>query len=734
MNAFCETPREEFSVRHNWQKILQAVASLLAGAPVEDSLALLGEGTGADRVYVFCVHPHPETQVPACTQLWEWCAPGVEPQKNNPALKNLPVREAGFGRWLEELGAGRAVVGDVNTFPPSERPLLEAQGIQSILVVPVFRDGKPWGFVGFDAVKSPRRWQESEREVLQTVAAAIGDQLKLQEAMAELQRTEERWRTLLEHIPDAIVVHDGTQVLYANPAANLLFGVTSPEGLAGRRGTEIIHGASWPLVQQRVAAMLREGEPAPALELAYTRSDGTVFLAETRSVPTFFGKRRVIVSVLRDLGERKRWLEQIQHLAYHDGLTDLPNRRLLRERAEQLLALARRHKFPVALGYLDLDRFKEVNDALGHDAGDELLQAVALRLSRAARETDTVARLGGDEFAILWPQTGHEGARVAARRVLDCFSQPFILRQEVLSVEASLGIAVYPGDGASLDELMRAADVAMYRAKGERSGFAFYSPEMDRYSRARLAFLEQLKRALRSEGVHFFFQPILTAAEGRLVMAETLARFVHADQVVQASSFVPLLQEVGLLPELDGLALKVAAQAAARLGVPVSVNVAAPTLQMEGFLQHLEEVLVRNSLAPQQLWLEITESALLPAVEQTAEKLRRARSMGIHVVLDDFGTAYSSLALLRDVPAELVKLDASFVRAAARDSRGEALLHGVVDLVHRLGVKVVAEGVEGAAEHQLACRAGCDLVQGFGFAPALPVEDERWAVLRGGRG
>ncbi|MFZ5803866.1 MAG: putative bifunctional diguanylate cyclase/phosphodiesterase [Acidobacteriota bacterium] len=715
----------------DWNGVLKALSRLLAGGSVDETLGLLGEATGVDRVYVFSVHPHPESGVPACSQLWEWCRSGVDPQIDNPELQNLELEKAGFGRWVVELSAGRPIVGLVAEFPQEERPLLQAQGIQSILVAPIFRADQLWGFVGFDSVREARLWQAQEQEVLQTVAAALGDQLAQRETRMELEQAEERWRNFLERVPDAIIVHNGTQVLYANPAAHTLFGINTPQGLLGKAGRELVHGSAWALVEQRVNTMLEKEEPAPTIELAYTRADGSVFLAETRSVPMWLGKRKVIISVLRDLGERRRWLEQIQHLAYHDGLTDLPNRRLLRERAEQLLALARRHKFPVALGYLDLDRFKEVNDTLGHDAGDELLQAVAVRLARVARETDTVARLGGDEFAILWPQTGHEGARIAASRVLECFQQPFSVRQEVISVEASLGIAVFPGDGDSLDELMRAADVAMYRAKAARSGFAFYSPEMDRYSRSRLAFVEQLKRALHSEGIVFYFQPILAADTGELVLAETLARLVVADQVLPAGHFVPLLQELGRLPELDALALRVAAGAARRLGIPVSVNVAAPTLQMDAFVEKLKDLLSAHDLPPKFLWLEITESALVPEVEEAAAKLRQARALGVHVALDDFGTGYSSLALLRDVPADLVKLDASFVGVATGDQRGEALLQGIVDLAHRLGVKVVAEGVESPREFDLVRRIGCDFVQGFKFCPALPEEDERWQQLRG---
>ncbi len=706
-------------------EVLRAFSLLLSGKEIPEALAALGEGTQVDRVYVFFLHPHPQTGETACSQLWEWCREGVEPQIGNPELQNLPVERAGFARWLSELAAGRLIFGDVAQFPESERPLLEAQAIQSILVAPIVQQGQLWGFLGFDSVRTPRMWRREEREALLAAAAAIGEQLLREEVFTELRRAEEKWRSFLAHIPDAVVVHDGKQVLYANAAADALFGVPPGQSLVGSPGTRLVHGSSWSLVEERVARMLASGEPAPTMELTYTRADGSTFLAETRSTPMKLAGRSVIVTVLRDLGERKRWLEQIQHLAYHDGLTDLPNRRLLRERAEQLLALARRHKFPVALGYLDLDRFKEVNDALGHDAGDELLQGVALRLLRACRETDTVARLGGDEFAVLWPQTGHEGARVAAHRILECFQQPFALRQELYSIEASLGIAVFPGDGETLEALMRAADVAMYRAKAARSGFAFYSPDLDRYSRARLVFLEHVKRALKNANIDFHFQPIFAAESGQVRFAEALARLADGGELLPAAQFVPLLQEVGLVGELDRLALRRAAAVAARLPVPVTVNVAGPSLMAADFLGELARIVEEHHLAPGKLWLEVTESFLVQAAE-AVRTLRQVRELGVPVALDDFGTAYSSLALLRDVPTELVKLDTGFVSAAVREQRGRALLEGIVELAHRLQVQVVAEGVESKEQCEFLRKMGCDLIQGYFLGPALPPDHPLW--------
>ncbi|MGQ9835514.1 MAG: putative bifunctional diguanylate cyclase/phosphodiesterase [Thermoanaerobaculaceae bacterium] len=712
------------------EEILRALLYLLSGSGVEQALATLGEGVDVDRVYIFSLHPHPKTGELACSQLYEWCRPGVEPQIDNPELQNLPIERAGFGRWLQEFREGQLIFGRVDDFPESVKPLLQGQSIKSILVAPIKRGEELWGFMGFDSVARFREWGERERELLLLAAACFGAYLLREVAHQELKKAEDLWRNLLAHIPDALVVHDGKRVLFANPAASRLFGLPEGESLVDRLTTQLVHGSSLKLVEERVMRMLTLGQPAPLMELAYTKWDGTSFLAETRSLPVELGGRRVIVSVLRDLSERKRWLEQIHHLAYHDNLTDLPNRSLLRERAKHLLTLARRHKFPLALGYLDLNRFKEVNDALGHDAGDDLLRAVAIRLARVARETDTVARLGGDEFAILWPQTGHEGARVAARRVLECFEQPFLVKEELLSIEASLGIAVFPSDGEDLDELMRSADVAMYRAKGTNCGYAFYSPESDRYSRERLTYLEMVKRALREKVVRFHFQPILCAETGQVRLAEALARLEQGDEVIPASRFVPLLHEVGLVVGLDRLALQQAAAAARQLGVPVSVNVAGPSLLVSGFVEELEALLRDEKLGPGSLWLEVTESFFVQGAEEAVRTLREVRKLGVPVALDDFGNAYSSLALLRDVAPELIKLDASFVKAAGRDERSRALLVGVIELAHRLQAKVVAEGVEDGEQREFLRSLGCDFLQGLHFAPALPVSDPRWLSFR----
>lgn len=706
--------------------ILRAFFHLLAGSGVEQALAALGEGADVDRVYIFSVHPHPQTGELACSQLYEWCRPGVEPQIDNPELQNLPIAGAGFERWLNFFREGQLISGRVDEFPESEKPLLQAQGIKSILVAPIKRREELWGFMGFDSVTRFRDWGERERELLLLAVASFGEHLLREAAYQELEKAENRWRSLLAHIPDALVVHDGTQVLFANPAASKLFGLPEGESLVGRLATQVVHGSSLKLVGERVTGMLTLGQPAPAMELAYIKGDGTVFLAETRSLPIELGGRRVIVSVLRDLGERKRWLEQIHHLAYHDSLTDLPNRSLLRDRAEHLLTLARRHNFPLALGYLDLNRFKEVNDALGHDAGDDLLRSVAIRLARVARETDIVARLGGDEFAILWPQTGHEGARVAARRLLECFEQPFLVKEELLSIEASLGVAVFPSDGKDLEELMRSADVAMYRAKGANCGYAFYSPESDRYSRQRLAYLEMVKRALREKVVRFHFQPILCAETGQVHLAEALARLEQGGEVTPAARFVPLLAELGLVVGLDKLALQRAASAARQLGVPVSVNVAGPSLLASDFVGELEVLLRDEKLGPGRLWLEITELFLMQSAEEVVRTLREVRKLGVPVALDDFGNGDSSLALLRDVATELIKLDATFVKAAGRDERSRALLAGIIELAHRLQAKVVAEGVEEGEQREFLRSLGCDLLQGFYFAPALPLSDPRW--------
>lgn len=424
-----------------------------------------------------------------------------------------------------------------------------------------------------------------------------------------------------------------------------------------------------------------------------------------------------IVLNVRDVSERKAYQSTIEHLAYHDVLTGLPNRRMLREQSEQILSQARRAGSEAVLVYLDLDRFKEVNDTLGHEAGDELLVQVARRIQGCVRAGDILARLGGDEFALLLSHTSVEGAAQAASRIMAVLQQPFAIAGANLRIGASLGLGVFPRDGETLEDLMRVADVAMYRAKENQGGFVFYSPELDRYSRERLQLLQDMQEGLERGEFYLEYQPILDTASGQWSRVEALARWDHPTRgPISPATFIPLAEESNLIRELDKKMLSLTCLEAGILGLPVSVNISARTLYDPSFPQMVGAALSQGHLQPHDLYLEITETALIEDLPRAFQHLRALRELGVRIALDDFGVGNTSIAYLKDLPIDILKIDRSFVSGIGRNPREEAILFTILSLGTGLGLATVAEGVETPEQIQWLAQKGCQLLQGYAVA------------------
>ena len=442
----------------------------------------------------------------------------------------------------------------------------------------------------------------------------------------------------------------------------------------------------------------------------------------------------------------------LRHQALHDGLTGLPNRALLRDRAEQALRALAREGTPLALLLLDLDRFKWVNDTLGHQTGDALLREVAARLGGATRAADTVARLGGDEFAVLLPEAGADGAaRVAGalRRTLD---RPVVLGDRAVQVEASVGGALAPAHGGDPDALLRAADVAMYAAKRGRRGYALYDPAQERGDGGRLGRVAALREAIARGALEVHYQPTVGVPPGRgtpppsgrgagVAWVEALVRWPDGrGRLTPPGEFVPLAEETGLIVPLTrwvlGEALRqCGAWERAGLRCGVAVNLSAWDLRDAGTLGTVEGLLAGAGLGPERLGLEITESALLGEDARGRGALERLRGRGVRVALDDFGTGYASLAYLRELPVDELKVDRSFVRRLGEDATDAAIVGAIVALGHALGLEVVAEGVETAAAWEALARLGCDLAQGYYLSRPLPAAGlARWLGTRAAGG
>jgi diguanylate cyclase (GGDEF)-like protein len=423
----------------------------------------------------------------------------------------------------------------------------------------------------------------------------------------------------------------------------------------------------------------------------------------------------------------ERQAAENHHQALHDGLTGLPNRTLLRDRTGQAIHQADRELVPAALALLDLDRFKEVNDTLGHHYGDQLLVQVGERLQGALRKVDTVARLGGDEFAVLLPRIETaEGAVAVARKLQAAFEEPFVLEGLTLDVEASIGLAIYPEHGNDGEQLLQHADIAMYVAKETHAGFVLFDPSQDQHSPRRLALLGELRRAIEHQQLVLHYQPKVDAHTGRVLGVEALVRWQHPDHgLIPPAEFIPLAERTGLIGPLTHWVLDAALQQCRDWRqdgheLPVAVNISARRLLDLDFPDEVAGLLTHWRVPARLLVVEITESTIMADPTHALQILGRLNEMGVQLSIDDFGTGYSSMAYLKELPVHELKVDRSFVAQMTSDSRDAVIVHSTVDLGRNLGLRVVAEGVEDSLTLQHLGLLGCDAVQGYYISRPVP--------------
>nr|MCU0868228.1 EAL domain-containing protein [Burkholderiales bacterium] len=444
-----------------------------------------------------------------------------------------------------------------------------------------------------------------------------------------------------------------------------------------------------------------------------------------------------------DITERKDAEERIRFLAQHDDLTGLANRAAFQQAVVRAVENARRHGRRLAVLFIDLDRFKIINDTLGHDAGDDVLREISARLAGSLRAADFVARQGGDEFVVLIEQFETEADLTeVARKLLDECNRPVVLRGTEYPLSCSIGIATFPDDGSDASALMKSADIAMYRAKeAGKNNFQFYSPQMNVHSFERLTLEASLKRSVERGELRLYYQPKLALDRGRVVGMEALVRWQHPELgLVPPDRFIPIAEETGLIVPIGQWVLREAcrqtcAWAAAGLGsLSVAVNLSGRQFAQDALLGQVTDALERSGLAPNQLDLEITESTAMTQPERTARVLEAIDALGIGIAIDDFGTGYSSLAYLKRFPVDVLKIDRSFVRDLPDDVDDSAITRAVIALARSLKLRVVAEGVETRRQLDFLAAHGCDIAQGYFVAAPLPPEDfERFVRNHPGR-
>ena len=438
------------------------------------------------------------------------------------------------------------------------------------------------------------------------------------------------------------------------------------------------------------------------------------------------------IGVFTDISEQKAAEARIRHLAEHDYLTDLPNRLLLNSSLEQAIAHSVREKVAVALLFIDLDHFKDVNDSLGHDIGDRLLQVFAARLRACVSEGDTVSRQGGDEFVVLLMDCVTQRiAASVAERILNVAAQPILIDEHELNVTASIGISLCPSDGSDIHGLLRNADTALYQAKAAgRNTYQFFTQDMQAKVQERLSIENALRKAIRQQEFLLHYQPQFATGSGELVGVEALIRWQHPEQgMIPPLRFIGVAEESGLIRPIGTWVLQEACRQSRRWQdagmppLPVAVNVSAAQFHQGDLLRVVREAVEAAGIAPACLELEITESVLMNEAEQVVEVIAALKAYGVTVAIDDFGTGYSSLAYLKRFRTDKIKIDRSFVQDVPHDGDDVAIVRAIIDIARNLNQRVVAEGVETRDQLEFLRHLDCPVVQGYYFSKPLPAAD-----------
>jgi len=631
------------------------------------------------------------------------------------------------GLWARAMRQRAPVVCNEQAAALTSAPPAAITGLKRLISVPVIEGGVGRMLLGVANKATP--YSECEIETTRLLSQDIW-------RIVNQRRAEQAQRlaaTVFSASTSAICITDANErIVSVNPALTLITGYT-PEEVIGQTPKLFSAGlqgeASGDEMWARITARgLWNGE------VWHRRKNGEVFPAWLTITAVKDGDGAVThyTGSFDDISERKRSQEHIQFLAHHDALTRLPNRTLLEDRIRQAIAKSRRDGKHTAVLFLDLDRFKLINDTLGHDTGDQLLARVAERLKSVLRETETVARLGGDEFIIVIPGLADvERAARVAQKVLEVVSAPQLIDERALHVTPSIGISIFPEDGDDVPTLLRNADTAMYHAKESgRNNFQFFTQDMNQAVQERVSIESDLRTAIDNEQFVLFYQPQVDCRSGEVSGMEALIRWRHPQHgLVPPNRFIPIAEETGLIVAIGDWVLREACRQArgwhdqGQHGLRVSVNLSARQLRQANLCEMIATTLAESGLPASALELELTESLLMDDPESASTLLRALAGLGIRMAIDDFGTGYSSLAYLKRFPVARLKIDRSFVRDLCSDANDAAIVRAVVAMAASLRMEVIAEGVETVEQLQFLQAHGCFEVQGFLFSPPLPAAD-----------
>jgi diguanylate cyclase (GGDEF)-like protein/PAS domain S-box-containing protein len=571
--------------------------------------------------------------------------------------------------------------------------------------------------------------------------ATHADVTEQRRAELELGETKQFLDSIIENIPVAIVVKDAKtrKYLLVNRAFEAMLGYPRSEML-GRTVFDIHKAKDAQHIDEADNVSLEDGDRVNYCEIEVdTVLRGARMQATSRMViKDDHGEPKYLIAVIEDATERKKTEQRIAFLAHHDALTGLANRAALAQKIEEAAARQRRRNEPFTVLLLDLDRFKEVNDTLGHPAGDKLLTEVATRLRSLLRETDVLARLGGDEFAVIQADEAdqREAAKALAERIITSLAKPFEIDGGDISIGASIGIALAPEHDTGSDHLLKMADLALYRAKSAgRNGYCFFDPQMSEVASARQEIESDLRRAIQQNELELHYQPIVDAKTRKISSIEALVRWRHPTKgLIFPDLFIPLAEETGLIIQIGDWVLRAACVEAARWppDIKVAVNLSLVQFRKSDLPDAVMRALVESGLRPERLELEITETALIESAAECLPALRQFKSLGITIVLDDFGTGYSSLSQLAMFPFDRIKIDKTFTQNLTKRSECAAIISATLTLAQNLDIATTAEGVETVDQYRLLRLAGVTSLQGYLFKRPGPASEIDFSATYGG--
>jgi len=722
--------------------ILLQAESIDLGMP--EALRVLGQSMQLDRIDVSEDVPTPE---PHILLRHNWKASGVFSSSGEPFLAD----PADVVAVRAKLAGGDVVVGQRAVGGGPLRAMLQRLGCESILMVPILVDRKLWGSLGAGTAKLARAWTANEINTLKTFASIVGTlivrnevRLSLERSEGGLQRANIFLETEMQASPDGIMVVDEKgEIISVNQRFSEMWRLP-PVALESIYSDSALATAATVVKDpQKFTArskfLYEHLDVSGEDEIEFL--DGRIIERRTSTLKTSADEYLGRVWYFRDITERKRAESLALHMAHYDALTGLANRSVFVEALSFAIAQAERGKTGFAVIYLDLDHFKDVNDTLGHPVGDELLQAVAARLSSAMRASDTVARFGGDEFAVLVSGAGAvaEAASVA-EMLLAVFVDPFSIRGNDIRTSASIGIDLYSPECVA-ETLLSHADVALYRAKSEgRGAYRFFTDAMDRAVRTRVTLGAELRIALATNQLFLMYQPQVAVESGKIIGLEALVRWRHPERgMIGPNVFIPVAESTGIIVPLGQWVLMTACRqakawlddgtAAVRVAVNVSGLQFKTPLELEG---NIAAALLETGLPPRLLEIELTETVLMEVSLEHSEALARLRESGVTIAIDDFGTGYSSLGYLRQFPVDRIKIAQEFVKDLTTMPGQAAIAKATIGLAHDLGIAVIAEGVETREQLEALQGWGCPEIQGYYFAKPLGVDDVALAFRNGG--